>query len=112
MMNQKDIVTRVKVRLRGKYSESEIEFISNHFFETLRYYLSHPEECKEGVHLQGFLDFRLRFSRMIKVLNNTEKVYPERMIQSFTECLKNYDEQQKRQTRSKKVDERNDESQS
>lgn len=114
MTNQKDILTKVFVRLRGKYSEKEIEYVSDHIFETLRYYLSNPELCKKGIHLQGFIDFRIRINRMLKILEKAEsgeKTYPERLIESFKQCTKNTNNE-KRKTSKQKDDERSDESES
>lgn len=107
-MTQKDILNKVYVRLRGKYTTKEIDFVSDHLFDTLRYYLSNPEKCKEGVHLKGFMNFELRFSRMEKVLDNKEKEYPTRLINSYKECLKNKKDE-KRQTVYEKNDEGCDE---
>lgn len=110
MMTQKDILTRVKIKLRGKYTESQIEFISNHFFETLRYYLANPPECKGGVHLEGFLDFNTRFFRMKAVVENKEnKEYPSRLVESFRQCLENNNFEYERQTTQQEVNEGNDE---
>lgn len=108
-MTQKDILNNVYVRLRGKYTKKEIDFVSEHLFDTLRYYLSNPHECKEGVHLKGFMNFEIRFARMEKVVNNTERAYPERLVNSYKECLKNKKDETKRQTVYEKDDEGCDE---
>lgn len=66
-MRQSDILDRLK-RKHSNLSEETIKLVLLSFHDALRYYLSHPEECKSGILINGLMSMSIPIKRLEKFI--------------------------------------------
>jgi hypothetical protein len=88
MKNSRQIVLeRTKQRLKEKYDFSLIEEVEKNFWNTLRQYLNNPLSCVQGIYLNRFMKFHIRFGKLKWLLEN-DKVHSDINKETFELILK------------------------
>ena len=71
--------------------KKKIDYIINHFWETLRYFITHPLETKKGIKIDGFLKFYIPVKRTIRYRDKAlaRKTNVEQFKEFYNQLLKN-----------------------
>jgi len=76
--------------------KEKIEFVINHFWDTLRYYITHPLEAGRGIKVDTFLRFYIPAKRARKFKDKAlaRKNQPELYEEFYNQLLNNINGQE------------------